>query len=302
MRGICMGVTANTKGLITTDEHGDIQYCYRTGDARSTTRSPCTITTTTTDANGDTISTTSPTSDYACSLPGPRHGHSATSLRVLGKTLVYAIFGGEASDIKPLNAASTSMISNDVHTLYFTPKTVTWIKLWTSCDDARVGVEPVCPEKRRNAALAVMGNEGAENGRLLIFGGMGGKSEVATSELAYKHGFWSYLEMSGSSNVRVFDDLWYLDLADLDEGCVSQGACTKTLVWHRVDVTGSRPGAGFGAGALMDTSSGNFYIIGGVDDTFRERDELFVFQLQDPFYKHCSATGSALTASQAGMK
>jgi len=33
MRGVCMGSTADTQGLVTTDEFGDVQYCYRTGTA-----------------------------------------------------------------------------------------------------------------------------------------------------------------------------------------------------------------------------------------------------------------------------
>ena len=60
-------------------------------------------------------------------------------------------------------------------------------------------------------------------------------------------------------------------------------------------------GVGFGAGVLLDPSD-NLFIIGGADSTLSEREELFVFQLRDPFYKHCSATGSALTAAKAGVK
>ena len=101
---------------------------------------------------GDTILTTTITGDYTCSLPGPRHGHSALSFTVLGKMLSYAIFGGEASDLVPASTSATSILSNDVHTLYFTPTTATWIKLWTSCDDSGYGNEPVCPPKRRDAA------------------------------------------------------------------------------------------------------------------------------------------------------
>jgi hypothetical protein len=59
-------------------------------------------------------------------------------------------------------------------------------------------------------------------------------------------------------------------------------------------------GVGFGAGVLLD-SKDNFFIIGGVDSTLSERGELYVFQLQDPFYKHCSATGAALTSAKAGV-
>ena len=82
--------------------------------------------------------------------------------------------------------------------------------------------------------------------------------------------------------------------------CISEGRC-KLLSWIRVDVPGSRPGTGFGAGVLLDPAN-NLYIIGGADSTFNERSELFYFQLRDPFFKYCSATGSALKAGVAGVK
>jgi len=299
MRGMCMGSTADTRGLGTTDESGDTQYCYRLG----TGMSACTVTTTTVDeTTGVKTDTTDPTGDYTCSLPGVRHGHAALSFTVLGKMLAYAIFGGEASDLVPATTSATSILSNEVHTLHFTPTTVTWIKLWTSCDETGYGTEPVCPPKRRDAALSIMGNNGGANGRLVVFGGMGGASEDPSSSLYYKHGMKSYLDkITGITNVKVYDDLWYLDLADLDEACVAQALCTKSLRWHRVEVTGSRPGSGFGAGLLLDPTE-NLYIIGGTDSSFEERKELYVFQLRDPFYKHCSATGSALTSAMAGVR
>jgi len=136
----------------------------------------------------------------------------------------------------------------------------------------------------------------------MMYGGVGGGSEDPSSALYYKHGMKSYLDKTeGITNVKVFDDLWYLDLAELDEACVIDAACSKSLRWHRVDVTGSRPGSGFGAGVLLDPSE-NLYIIGGTDSSFAERNELFVFQLRDPFFKHCSASGSALTSAMAGVK
>jgi hypothetical protein len=66
-------------------------------------------------------------------------------------------------------------------------------------------------------------------------------------------------------------------------------------------VPGDHPRTGFGAGVVLDPSD-NLYIIGGVDSTFGERDELFLFQLRDPFFKYCSATGSALQSGVAGVK
>ena len=62
MRGICLGTAADTLGSPATDEYGDTQYCYRTPDG----------------------STTSCPTNYACSLPGPRHGHRALTFKLLG--------------------------------------------------------------------------------------------------------------------------------------------------------------------------------------------------------------------------
>ena len=141
--GICMGTTAATKGKVTYDQHDNLQYCYRS----STGATPCTVTTT---------AGTQPTNLYACSLPFARHGHRATSFSLLGKWMMYTIFGGETTDLAPTDSEATSELTNSVHTLHFTAKTVTWIKLWTSCDDEVIGLEPVCPEPRRDMALSIM--------------------------------------------------------------------------------------------------------------------------------------------------
>ncbi len=71
-----------------------------------------------------------------------------------------------------------------------------------------------------------------------------------------------------------------------------------------VDVPGGKPGTGFGAGVLLDPLE-NLWIIGGADYTdaaFIERKELYVFQLPDPYFKHCSATGASLKTGVAGVK
>ena len=62
---------------------------------------------------------------------------------------------------------------------------------------------------------------------------------------------------------------------------------------------------GFGAGVLLD-SSDNLYIIGGntFDTTkkeFKVLSDIFVFQLRDPYYKYCSATGVGLFSAVAGI-
>ena len=41
-------------------------------------------------------------------------------------------------------------------------------------DDGLPGGEPMCPKRRRDPAMAVMGNSGGDTGRLLVFGGLGG--------------------------------------------------------------------------------------------------------------------------------
>jgi len=157
-----------------------------------------------------------------CTLPGPRHGHSATSFYIQG-TIVYSIFGGESTH---LMEAQKSFLINDVHIAFFEGATIskgdklicqgacegsaTWSKLRTTCDDnERSG--PSCPEKRRDAAVSVMSNNGGNNGRLLIFGGMGGASEDTKSHLYYKLGMKSYLDKQVETrNFKAFDDLWYV--------------------------------------------------------------------------------------------
>ena len=272
MRGICLGTAADTLGSPATDEYGDTQYCYRTPDG----------------------STTSCPTNYACSLPGPRHGHRALTFKLLGTMATYAIFGGETTDF----AASASALSNDVFTLYFTATTVTWIRVWTSCHEESTYL---CPEPRRDMAVAIMGNSGGQNGRLLVFGGIGGAS--ASGAQSYQNGIKTYLDQSSTSRIKVFDDLWYLELQDLDAECVSTGSCSQSL-WKLVDVPGAKPQNGLGAGVLLDPSD-NLYITGGAGlqgSVLSEGRDLFVFQLRDPFYKYCSATGSALTAGEAGVQ
>ena len=166
-------------------------------------------------------------SAQTCTLPGPRHGHSATSFYI-DSTVVYSIFGGESTHL--MRAASSSLTS-DVHIAFFEGTTtvdrqdpskvicegacegsVTWIKPRTTCDDDVDWIFwPICPENRRDAAISVMSNNPANNGRLLIFGGMGGADEDPTKEGYYKLGMKSYLDKkAGTKNVKAFDDLWYV--------------------------------------------------------------------------------------------
>jgi hypothetical protein len=110
--GICMGTKATTAGQVAMDEYKNVQYCYRS-DAPGLKATPCTVTT-------ETGTTT--TNLFACSLPHARHGHGATSFSLLGKSILYAIFGGETTDLVPAHSGATSTLTNNVHTLYFTAK------------------------------------------------------------------------------------------------------------------------------------------------------------------------------------
>ena len=85
----------------------------------------------------------------------------------------------------------------------------TWINPWTTCDNSLGRFGPVCPDKRRDAAISVMENTPANNGRLLIFGGMGGTG--MTAEGIYRLGMKSYLDKTkNTKNVKAFNDLWYV--------------------------------------------------------------------------------------------
>ena len=117
-------------------------------------------------------------------------------------------------------------------------------------------------------------------------------------------GIEQYLTQASASSIVSYDDLWYLDLSLLDEACVINGLCSQSLRWTKVEVPGGKPMTGFGAGILLDRSD-NLFIIGGAqraEDDFTERGELFVFKTKDSFFKHCSATGSALTTGIAGVE
>jgi hypothetical protein len=119
-----------------------------------------------------------------------------------------------------------STLTNDMHIAFFEGATAadkdgkqitcqgacegsaTWFNTWTSCDKPLERVGFVCPDKRRDAAISMMENSPANNGRLLIFGGLGTDT---TSEGIYNLGMRSYLDKSKTTkNVRAFNDLWYV--------------------------------------------------------------------------------------------
>jgi hypothetical protein len=78
-----------------------------------------------------------------------------------------------------------------------------------------------------------------------------------------------------------------------------------------MDVPGDRPLSRFGAGmAVLDgDGQGTLYLTGGVNKetdasmsrSTRELDDLFLFQLRDPFFRRCSATGKGLVSATAGQ-
>jgi hypothetical protein len=164
-------------------------------------------------------------SDQKCTLPGPRHGHSARQLYIQG-TLVYSIFGGESTHLMGNETVTNSKLTNDMHIAFFEGTTAadkekkhitclgvcegsaTWVNTWTTCDSNPLGrIGPVCPDERRDAAIEVMENDPANNGRLLIFGGMGTDT---TAEGKYSFGMKDYLDQKKNKNLKAFNDLWYV--------------------------------------------------------------------------------------------
>jgi hypothetical protein len=63
-------------------------------------------------------------------------------------------------------------------------------------------------------------------------------------------------------------------------------------------VLGNKPLGRWGAGLMLDPSD-NLYVIGGTNyhtetKAYSDLSDLYIFQLRDPFYKYCSATGVGL--------
>lgn len=236
---------------------------------------------------------------YSCSLPGPLHGHTAEQVMLGGQVPIMLLLGGERTGFW----AEEAELSMDVYGGAFVSGNMVIAKLravdlyGTDCEftDA-IGDLALCPEPRRDAAVAVMGNTGGSNGKLLMFGGMG----VGTDTISP---FRSYLE-GGQVDLQAFNDLWFLDLTDLTEECIKGGEC-EPLPWEQVDVLGNKPRGRWGAGLMLDPSD-NLYVIGGTNyDTttkgYSDLEDLYIFQLRDPFYKYCSATGGGLINAIAGV-
>jgi len=145
----------------------------------------------------------------------------------------------------------------------------------------------------------MMGNDGSSNGKLLMYGGLAAGPTMTTSVGR------AYLEGATQSDLVALTDLWYLDLSSLTVACVSGDEVCALLRWIMIDVPGTKPVGRWGAGMVLDPAD-NLYIIGGntFDRTAREfqvLSDIFIFQLRDPYYKYCSATGAGLVSAVAGV-
>ena len=150
-------------------------------------------------------------------LTHPALSMGAQAVMLGGQVQAMLLFGGERTDFWSEDA----VLSMDVYGTLFSSGRMTVSKLRTvdeyglDCElrglvaEDLVDLEPVCPEARRDVASAIIGNSGGNNGRLLLFGGMGlGTATVSP--------FRSYLE-NGQVELQAFNDLWYLDLDELTE-------------------------------------------------------------------------------------
>lgn len=241
--------------------------------------------------------------DFSCASPGRRWGHASTSM-LLGETTTLLVFGGESTHWED----NTNTLTMDIHMAHFTASFATWAEIRTkdrNGDPCDWGVDPgdsfLCPQARRDASIKVMSNDASNNGRLLVFGGLGAASTMSTSAGR------AYLEGSTSANVVALDDLWYLDMTQLKMECVRGEEKCELLQWIKVDVPGEKPGGAgrWGAGMVLDLAD-NLYIIGGSSFDARSREysvlsDIYIFQLTDPYYKYCSATGQGLLATRAGV-
>lgn len=232
--------------------------------------------------------------DGVCSLPGRRSGHAATSFNFNGGPSVLLVYGGE---IYQSEASSERMLTGDVVTGWFEGSSVTWSRLSLDCPETFS-----CPESRRDSSVSIIDMGGGSSGKLIVFGGFSG----ATVD--------DYLEGS-SSNIYSLNDLWYLDLVQLNnvgnEDCLTIGKCLSPMKWVKIEVPGDMPLSRFGAGMSVLDSDGKgvLYLTGGINkidgprtsQPTQELDDLFLFQLRDPYYRRCAATGKGLVSAIAGQ-
>jgi len=228
--------------------------------------------------------------DGVCSLPGPRYGHSATSFKYRGGVSTLLIFGGEVT------SSSGTELRNDVVVGSFQSTSMTYSRLKIGC----TGSTP-CPQPRRDASIVIIDNRGGSSGKLIVFGGMIGRGQDYFS--------------NDMEFVNTLDDVWVLNLDQIHadgqgQQCLYYARCSVTMRWSQLEVPGERPASRFGASlaALDQFNEGILFLADGSRKQIETNavlqtndiDDLFVFQLHDPFYKHCAATGKGLTQAIAG--
>ena len=116
--------------------------------------------------------------NYTCSIPGGRHGHSMLLFSFAGRS-VALLFGGEISDLY----ASAPRLSAQLFSAFFQGGSVSWVDfplgflgadgVEHTCSYSTLHNLGGCPSPRRDAAVVLMDNSGGQNGRMLLFGGMG---------------------------------------------------------------------------------------------------------------------------------
>ena len=238
--------------------------------------------------------------DYYCAAPGPRHGHASDTMLVQGDSYMLVVVAGETKDW----AENEQSLTMSVNIASFSSTFVTWAQARTvdingqeCAADSGDGV--MCPQPRRDTSVKIMGNDGTSNGRLIMFGGL------AAGPLMQQSTGRAYLEGTRNVDLVPLYDLWYLDMRPLTVNCATGTEACAPLTWTLVDVPGMRPVGRWGAGLVVDPAD-NLYVIGGstFDVTAQEYkvlSDIFIFQLRDPFFKYCSATGAGLYNAVAGV-
>ena len=228
--------------------------------------------------------------DGTCSVPGPRYGHASSSFKYRGGVSTLIIFGGE------MQTSGGTTLRNDVTIGSFQGTSMTYARLNILCTP-----QSPCPRPRRDASIAMIDNRGGSSGKLIVFGGMEGRG---------KDYFDNNMEF-----VQVLNDLWVLNLDQIHQDgqgdqCLFYARCSVKMRWGELEVPGDRPTSRFGASlAVLDQfAEGILHLADGAAKQIENNvllqtsdvDDLYVFQLHDPFFKFCAVTGKGLTQAIAG--
>ena len=190
------------------------------------------------------------------------------------------MYGGEKTGLDAVNTDPlvTMTLTSDVNIMSFGPATSTSMKLPIVCPETIYlyksasgqrdasqwcGYAPppqddifvCCPVPRRDAASALFGNSPQSNGKLIVYGGMGCPASVGCISSPVGQ-FLS--EGTGISTPISLDDLWYLELSDVDHECAKAGQCSENLLetrWVQVEIPGNKPMSRWGASLIIDTSN-----------------------------------------------